>query len=139
MRTPHGEYPEYHTSGDDLSQITPAAMGETLRTMIEIVGVLEHDATYVNRNPKCEPQLGKRGLYRATGGQLDSASRELAMLWVLNLSDGTQSLLAIAERAGLKFELVRAAAEALRGADLLETVPPGVQLPTAGTRAEPTS
>jgi aminopeptidase-like protein len=120
MRTPHGEYPEYHTSADDLTLITPAALTESLRTAVEIVEVLEHNARYVNLNPKCEPQLGKRGLYRAMGGELDRASRELAMLWVLNLSDGTHSLLDSAERAGLKFELIRAGAEALVESELLE-------------------
>jgi aminopeptidase-like protein len=123
MRTPHGEYPEYHTSADDLTLISPAALMESLRTAVEIVEVLEHNARLVNLNSKCEPQLGKRGLYRAMGGELDRASRELAMLWVLNLSDGTHSLLDIAERAGLKFELIRAAAEALVEAELLEVAP----------------
>ena len=123
MRSAHGEYPEYHTSADDLALITPAALAESLRTAVEILEVLEHNGRFVNRNPKCEPQLGKRGLYRAIGGELDRASRELAMLWVLNLSDGTNSLLDIAERASLKFELIRAAAEALAESGLLEAVP----------------
>ena len=120
MRTPHGEYPEYHTSADDLSLITPAALAESLGTALRIVEVLEGNGTFVNLNPKCEPQLGKRGLYRSTGGELDRASRELAMLWVLNLSDGSHSLLDIAERAGLKFELILAAADSLVEARLLE-------------------
>jgi aminopeptidase-like protein len=119
MRSPHGEYPEYHTSADDLSLITPAALEDSYRRAGEILDVLENNATFVNLNPKCEPQLGKRGLYRAVGGQLDRASRELAMLWVLNLSDGSHSLLDIAERSALRFELIRGAAEALAEKGLL--------------------
>ena len=86
--------------------------------------MLEDNARFVNLNPKCEPQLGKRGLYRAMGGALDRASREMAMLWVLNLSDGRHSLLDIAERAGLQFELdPRGGRSAGRGTGLLEPAP----------------
>ena len=87
MRTPHGQYREYHTSADDLAFVSPAALAESLGVCLDIIDVLEHNARYVNQNPKCEPQLGRRGLYRSLGGRLDRASRELAMLWVLNLSD----------------------------------------------------
>jgi aminopeptidase-like protein len=113
MRTPHGEYREYHTSADNLGFVTPTALEEALRTCQAIVDVLEGNLAYVNQSPKGEPQLGKRGLYRAVGGGLDSASREMAMLWVLNLSDGRHTLLDIAERAGLPFPAVREAATAL--------------------------
>jgi aminopeptidase-like protein len=82
--------------------------------------VVENDATYVNLNPYCEPQLGRRGLYRAAGGRKDESERELAMMWVLNLSDSRHSLLDIAERSGLAFATVRAAADALLEHDLLE-------------------
>jgi aminopeptidase-like protein len=123
MRTPHGEYGEYHTSGDDLRLITPAALAESFGIALAIVEVLEHNARFVNLNPKCEPQLGKRGLYRAIGGESDRASREQAMLWVLSLSDGTHTLLDIAEQAGLKFGIIHEAAQALAENGLLK---PGV-------------
>ncbi len=74
----------------------------------------------MNQNPKCEPQLGKRGLYRQTGGHAESKEAELALLWVLNFSDGTHSLLDIAERAGLSFGLIDAAARSLYEAGLLK-------------------
>jgi aminopeptidase-like protein len=122
MRTPHGEYREYHTSADDLGFVTPAALAEALETCLGIVGVLEGNARYVNLSPRCEPQLGRRGLYRSLGGQIDAASRELAMLWVLNLSDGGPALLDIAQRSGLPFETIRAAAEALTSHGLLKPV-----------------
>jgi aminopeptidase-like protein len=112
-RTQHGEFPEYHTSADNLSFITPAALEDTLRYCLQVFEVLEHNRKYRNLNPKCEPQLGKRGLYREMGGYPDSETRELAMLWVLNLSDGENSLLDIAERSGLKFAAISQAASVL--------------------------
>ncbi|OLE69405.1 MAG: hypothetical protein AUI36_04805 [Cyanobacteria bacterium 13_1_40CM_2_61_4] len=81
--------------------------------------ILENNNYYLNQNPKCEPQLGKRGLYRTMGGNVESEEAELAMLWVLNLSDGDHSLLEIAERSELAFPAVRAAARALEAAGLL--------------------
>jgi aminopeptidase-like protein len=120
MRTPHGQYREYHTSADNLTFVSPASLGESLGVCLEIIDVLEHNGRYVNQSPKGEPQLGRRGLYRSLGGELDRASRELAMLWVLNLSDGDYTLLDIAERADLRFEAVKAAADALLSHGLLK-------------------
>lgn len=119
-RTPHGTYPEYHTSGDNLQFVDAKKLGETFATCVEIVSILEHNDVFVNLNPKCEPQLGKRGLYHAIGGQTDARASEMALLWVLNLSDGSHSLLDIAERSGLKFEVVRMAAQALEENALLK-------------------
>ena len=81
---------------------------------------LEHNRTYLNQNPKCEPQLGRRGLYRAVAGQQEKQSKELALLWVLNASDGRHTLLDIAERADLPFRQIQAAAEALAEVGLLK-------------------
>ena len=118
-RTPHGEYPEYHTSADDLAFVKPWALEDTLRCCLDLVEVLEGNRAFVNLNPKCEPQLGRRGLYGATGGASHSAADQMAMLWVLNLSDGTRSLLDVAERAALPFRAIQAAAGALEAAGLL--------------------
>ena len=98
-RSVHGEYPEYHTSGDNLEFIRPAQLAGALETVLDVVNVLEGNGRFVNQNPKCEPQLGRRGLYRAVGGAFDSKSTEMAMLWVLNYSDGEHDLLDIASRA----------------------------------------
>jgi aminopeptidase-like protein len=122
MRTPHGQYREYHTSADDLSFVAPALLAESLDTCVRVVDVLERNGRYVNMSPKCEPQLGRRGLYRSLGGEMDAASRELAMLWVLNLSDGGPALLDIAERSGLPFQAIAAAADALTSHGLLKPV-----------------
>jgi aminopeptidase-like protein len=75
--------------------------------------------------PYGEPQLGKRGLYHAIGGNQHAASANMAMLWVLNLSDGAHSLLDIAERASLPFSAVHAVASVLREHGLLTSEPPG--------------
>jgi aminopeptidase-like protein len=121
-RSPHGEYAEYHTSGDDLAFIRPGALGKALVTLLSVVAVLEHDGRYRNLSPKGEPQLGRRGLYRAVGGAVDKRSAEMALLWALNLSDGEHSLLDIASRASLPFDVVRDAAWTLEEHDLLAPI-----------------
>jgi aminopeptidase-like protein len=122
-RTPHGEFPEYHTSKDDLTFLKPASLADSLACCLGIVRVLEGDHVYVNQNPKGEPQLGRRGLYRGFGGALDARAREMALLWVLNLADGEHSLLDISDRSGLPYDTVRAAASALLEQGLLKTQP----------------
>jgi aminopeptidase-like protein len=118
-RTPHGRYPEYHTSADDLDLVRPECLEESLSIYLDVVNVLEANRRYVNLNPKCEPQLGKRGLYQAIGGRTDTAAAEMAMLWVLNLSDGTHSLLDICRESGLKFRDMASVAKILCDHDLL--------------------
>jgi aminopeptidase-like protein len=114
-RTPHGRYPEYHTSADNLALVHPEQLAASFGACLSIIDVLENERSYISHNPKCEPQLGKRGLYHTVGGPARSPETEMAMLWVLNLADGQHSLLDTAERSGLRFDAVRAAA------DLLET------------------
>jgi aminopeptidase-like protein len=118
MRGRHGQFPEYHTSGDDLSFVTGERMAHSLDVLAAIVGVVDADRRLLNTEPYGEPQLGRRGLYGAVGGQ-NLPDGQLAMLWVLNLSDGEHSLLDIAERAGLPFETVRATAGLLEEHGLL--------------------
>jgi aminopeptidase-like protein len=122
MRTPHSQYPEYHTSADNLDFVQPASLGESFHHCVTVFNILEHNRTYLNQNPKGEPQLGRRGLYRAVAGQQGTYSRELSLLWVLNLSDGFHSLLDIADRAGVPFEEIQAAAQALLEHGLLKEV-----------------
>ena len=119
MRTPHGEYPEYHTSADNLKFVHPNALVNTLTICLKTFFVLENERTPISTNPYCEPQLGKRGLYRAIAGQTEGAAREMALLWVLNLADGHHSLLDIADRAQMPFESIHAAAHALSDQGLL--------------------
>ncbi|GAA2867181.1 DUF4910 domain-containing protein [Streptosporangium fragile] len=119
-RTPYAGYPEYHTSADNPDFVSPEAMLETLETCWEVTRVLEGDRRYLNLSPYGEPQLGRRGLYGALGGRSDTRQAQMAMLWVLNLSDGRHSLLDIAERSDLPFAVVADAARALRDAGLLK-------------------
>jgi aminopeptidase-like protein len=118
MRTPNGKYPQYHTSADDLALVKPSALAGSLHQLLKVVEVLEANRCFVNLNPKCEPQLGRRGLYRAMGGT-DNSGLEEAMLWVLNFSDSAHSLLDIAARSHLSFGLLKQAADLLVGSGLL--------------------
>ena len=120
MRTPHGQYSEYHTSADNLDFVRPQHLAESLTQCLSVLHVIEHNKTYINQNPKCEPQLGRRGLYRAVAGQQEGNQGELALLWVLNLSDGVHTLLDIATRSGLRFALIKTAADALHDSGLLK-------------------
>jgi aminopeptidase-like protein len=124
-RTPFATYPEYHTSADDLELVGPAQLQESLELCREVVAVLEGNRRYRNLSPKGEPQLGRRGLYGQIGGRSDAEERQMAMLWVLNLSDGDMSLLQVAERAGLPFALVADIAGVLEQAGLLSRTGPG--------------
>ena len=121
-RTPNGEYPEYHSSADNLSLLRAESLAHSLAVLRRIVEVIEGDALYRSRNPKGEPQLGRRGLYAAMGGQRAASYDQMALLWVLNLADGHHSLLDMAERAGVPFATIRAAANALVAAELLEPI-----------------
>ena len=119
MRTPHGEFPEYHTSADNLELVQPKFLVDSLTKCLSIFEILEGNRRYLNLNPKCEPQLGKRGLYGSIGGQSDGRLQELAMLWVLNLSDGAHDLLDVAEKSKVSFCLIKNAADALLANNLL--------------------
>lgn len=121
MRSPHGEFPQYHTSADNPEFVDPQALAGAFTTILSVFDVLENDRPYRNLNPKCEPQLGKRGLYSAIGGT-SVKERELAMLWVLNLSDGHYTLLDVARRSGMPFAAIRDAAELLLRHDLLAPI-----------------
>jgi aminopeptidase-like protein len=128
-RTPHGRFPQYHTSADDLELVRPEYLAGSLDACLTILDVLENDGHYVNTSPKGEPQLGKRGLYNRTGGVTRDQPSEFALFWVLNFSDGSHSLLDIAERAQLPFGTVAGAARRLTEAGLL--VPAPTTTPTA--------
>jgi aminopeptidase-like protein len=118
-----GKIPEYHTSSDNLEFIRPNHLARSFGLIAETINVIENDTNYYNTIQKCEPQLGKRGLYNAAGGGKDVAATEMAMLWILNLSDGSHSLLDIAERADLPFAVVHDTAQLLREHGLLSTAP----------------
>jgi len=118
-RTPYGRFPQYHTSADNLDFVQPAYLADSLEKYLAVIDILENNQRYRNTNPKCEPQLGRRGLYSAFGGKKDAKMTELAMLWVLNLSDGNHALLDIAEKAKLPFGVIQQAAQLLLEHELL--------------------
>lgn len=119
MRSPHGSFPEYHTSADNLDFIRPESLADSLRLLLKTIEVVEGDAVYFNQCPYGEPQLGRRGLYDTLGGANERQTRQLALLWVLNQSDGHHSLLDIAARAELPFYRIEAAARRLLDCGLL--------------------
>jgi aminopeptidase-like protein len=113
MRTPFGQYPEYHSSADNLEFICLDAIVDSISKCVSALEILEFNRAYVNQFPKCEPQLGKRGLYQTLGGQTQNKLDQMALLWVLNLSDGSHSLLDIADKSGYDFDAIRRAADLL--------------------------
>ena len=120
-RTPHGEFDGYHTSADGLDLIRPESLGGAVEACLQVIDVLESNRRCTNLSPHGEPQLGRRGLYRTAGGAVATPDDERALLWVLNLSDGRSSLLDVARRSGLRYPVVRRAAERLEQAGLLTT------------------
>jgi aminopeptidase-like protein len=123
MRSPNGTFPEYHTSADNLDFVKPGALEDSLHALLDIVDILESDRTYRRVDGRGEPQLGRRGLYRAISGQKEAGgTSQLALLWVLNLADGHHSLLGMAERSGLPFRQIRNAANLALEADLIRPV-----------------
>jgi aminopeptidase-like protein len=118
QRSRFGKIPQYHTSADNLDFIRSSHLARSFRLIVDALDVIENDAVYRNVMPKCEPQLGKYGLYGAVGGK-DATAANMAMLWILNLSDGRHSLLDIAERADLPFTVVRSTAQQLQQHGLL--------------------
>jgi aminopeptidase-like protein len=123
-RSPNGQYPEYHSSADDLGLMQPASLAESLRALASLIPLLDENRRLVNLSPRGEPRLGKRGLYGSVGGG-GPKDFEQALLWVLSFSDGEHDLLWIAERSGLGFTLIADAAAALEKACLVQTIDRG--------------
>jgi aminopeptidase-like protein len=119
QRSQYGTFPEYHTSADNLDFIRPEHLGASYRMIAAMIDIVENDWRPRSTSPKGEPQLGRRGLYAALGGDKDGPAKSMAFLWILNLADGRHTLLDIAERAQLPFAVVAEAARLLRDSDLL--------------------
>lgn len=123
MRAQHGRFPEYHTSADDLSFISPRPLAESWSTLVSIIELLDANRRYRNLVPYGEPQLGRRGLYRAIGGG-EIGELEHALFWVLSMSDGSHALLDIAQRSGIDFWTIQAATKLLARHGLVEPLEP---------------
>jgi aminopeptidase-like protein len=119
MRSQHGTFPQYHTSADNFELVTADALEDSLKTILQILSLLEANRYYVNLKPKGEPQLGKRGIYKTISGQSTVSFDQMALFWVLSFSDGQHTLLDIAERSGLPFAQIKIAADILQRHELL--------------------
>ena len=119
VRGMYGEYPEDHTSLDNKELLSFKALNEVLQLYMRMVDSIEQDIFYQNKNPYCEPQLGKRGIYPNTGGS-NISEQTHALLWVLNMSDGNNCLYDIHQASGLDTSLLTSAAETLSENGLLE-------------------
>jgi aminopeptidase-like protein len=120
MRSVYGTFPEYHTSADDMNFITSRALNQSYEIVATLFDLLDDNRTYARVDGRGEPQLGRRGLYRAIGGQKEAGgATQMDLLWFLNLADGNHSLLEIAKRAGIPFARVQAAARLALSADLV--------------------
>ena len=121
MRTPHGQFQEYHTSADDLNFVCAASLNDSVAKALTVIDVIEQNFKYLNLKPFCEPKLGDYGLYSSIGGR-SVGDFQMAILWLLNMSDGTNSLLDIAARCNLPWEMLKQAVRALDEAGLLKPI-----------------
>jgi aminopeptidase-like protein len=111
MRTPNKKFPEYHTSADNLNFVKSSKLAESLELLTNIIDTIEFNQKYINLFPKCEPQLGRRGIYNSVAGNINDL--EYAILWLLNYSDGNHDLIDIAEKSGLDLKLLNSAGKIL--------------------------
>ncbi|WP_044406914.1 DUF4910 domain-containing protein, partial [Rhodopseudomonas palustris] len=121
MRTPGGKFPQYHTSADDLNLVHPDALQDSLQRVLTVIDVLETNERYVNQKPYGEPKLGNYKLYDMIGGKSADETR-MALLWLLNMSDGQASLLEIATRSGLPWSAIKEGLRALTATGLLKII-----------------
>jgi aminopeptidase-like protein len=129
MRSVHGTFPEYHTSADNLDFVKPEALRQSYATIRAILDLLDNNRTYRRVDGRGEPQLGRRGLYRAIAGQREAGgATQMDLLWFLNLADGNHSLLDMAIRADVPFARLEAAARLALEASLVgETIRQGFE------------
>jgi aminopeptidase-like protein len=120
MRSMYGEYPEYHTSLDNLDVISPAGLEGGLAMLQSAVQILESNFHY-KISTKCEPQLGKRGLYPDTSTK-SSGAEVRNLMNVISFLDGSLDVLQIAEKCELTYAEVIKVLEKLIKADLVEKV-----------------
>jgi aminopeptidase-like protein len=121
-RVPFGEFPEYHTSADNLTFISKKGLEDSFRILQKIIQFIESDRRYQNLFPYGEPHLGKRGLYDAIGGLNECKTLQLALLWILNYSDGMHSISDIAMLSDIDITIMAEAASLLCNNSLLKEV-----------------
>ena len=95
-RSKFGEYPEYHTSADDLSLVSPEGLQGAYDVMTQVIDALEMNQRY-QVQVLCEPQLGKRGLYPTTS-QKGSYDKVKAMIDFIAYADGKTDIIDISNK-----------------------------------------
>ena len=118
MRTKYGRYPEYHTSLDDLTLVTPSGLAGAYGVLKRTIECLETNEV-LRTTVCCEPQLGKRGLY-PTISTKESGSSVRDMMNLLAYADGTCDLIEIAETIAVPLWKISEVVRQLRAAGLLE-------------------
>lgn len=118
-RSTFGSYPQYHTSADNLDLIQPEYLAQSFEVYSGIVDLLEKNRRYINLFPMGEPQLGRRGLYDAIGGENDQKKMQMALLWVLNMSDGHNDVIDMAKKSNLPITFILKACDLLLSKSLL--------------------
>lgn len=118
MRSKYGEYPEYHTSLDDLSLVTPTGLEGGFSALKKAIEVVENNVAPVI-NVYCEPQLGKRGLYPTISQKGSGSEGEVRdMMNIIFYCDGELTVLDIAEKLDVPFDNVRNVISLLKEHDL---------------------
>ena len=145
LLTPYYEFKEYHTADDNLDSIKKFALNDSLIMLLKIILQIEKkkpsfnrnqknktskfkSGIYQNLNPYCEPQLGRRKLYRniSKSRLVDKKNSEnmveLSICWILNFSDGLHSLKEISQKSNLPLKLLRKTAKLLIEKKLLKKI-----------------
>lgn len=118
MRTKYGCYPEYHTSLDDLTLVTPSGLLGSYKVLQKSIECLESNEV-LEKTVLCEPQLGKRGLY-PTISTKNSGSIVRNMMNFLAYCDGTSTNLEIAERINVPLWEIEGTIKSLKAEGLLK-------------------
>lgn len=118
-RSPNGEYPQYHTSADDMSILVPEALQHSFDALVAITDAIEKTKMYRSTVACGEPQLGRRDLYSGYGDALHKSELQRATMWLLSLADGHHDIDAVAEQSGLSRESLQSAAARLLDHGLL--------------------
>lgn len=118
MRSKYSEYPEYHTSLDDLHFVTAAGLEGTFDVLRECIEIIEGNRVY---RAVClgEPQLGKRGLYPTLSQRNNTAYATKTIVDVLAYADGKNDLLEIAEILSVPVTSLFETVKLLLGAELI--------------------
>lgn len=119
MRSKYATYPEYHTSLDDLTLVTPTGLGQTIEAYQRVVDILEANV-FVRTTTLGEPQLGKRGLY-SNLSKVGSAAGAMTMRNLIAYADGTKDLIDLARFLDVDVSTLKELADLLKTHDVMAT------------------